>query len=138
MSEVGLVISPARISPQLVALWLTDVHGGLCRIIGGGLLARLPFHPDFELSRSGRPVRELAVLLADCDLQLIEREARRVSSDEYLICMLADDITSVRPTVMVPHLALTRVLSELKNYCPDDDNLSKELQFQFRKLQSKP
>ena len=38
-------------SPRLTELWLTLVHGALCRQVAGGLLAKTPANVDLMVAR---------------------------------------------------------------------------------------
>ena len=101
---------------RLIELWLTLVHGALCRQVAGGLLVRLPCQPQLLVGEGAESVRETLVLVDGSDRVQLEQEASRVLSQGYAACTVADDIKEISSTDSGPHLSLRRILSDLQGY----------------------
>jgi hypothetical protein len=103
---------------RLIELWLTLVHGALCRQVAGGLLVRLPAGVEVVRSPGGESVRELAVLFAGTDRTRLEHEANQLFSKDWLLALVADDLKEPAPAE-TPHLSLRQALSELQSHLLD-------------------
>lgn len=95
---------------RLIELWLTLVHGALCRQVAGGLLVHLPANVQLLTEEH---TRAIAVRFEGTDQVKLEREASRLFGQDWLSLGVADDI---KQTTLEdePALSLRRALSELQ------------------------
>lgn len=101
---------------RLIELWLTLVHGALCRQVAGGLLAKLP--ADAGLSATGVG-EQIGLVFPNTDREKLEQEASRLFSSSYLV-EVVNDLRRQASTAQPDALSLRRVLSELQSYLVDE------------------
>lgn len=112
-------MKPQPVPVKLLKLWFSVVHGALCRQVAGGLLVQLPPHPKLLVCEGSEHIRELVVLFGGCDQIQLEQEARRVFSEDPLLCVVVNDISQKPPSDTGPHVSLRRVFSDLQGYLLD-------------------
>lgn len=105
---------------NLVELWLTAIHGAMCRHVGGGILVRMPAL-DALTTTTGREFSTLAIVIDETDPEL-EVEARHFFGSETPLILIFDDIKN--PPRDAPELSfpLRRILSDLQTHLLDPAN----------------
>lgn len=102
---------------NLVELWLTAVHGAMCRHVGGGILVRMPAL-DALTTTTGREFQTLAVVIDETDRDL-EVEARHFFGLEVPVLVIFDDLENPPRDAPGLSLSLRRILSDLQTYLLD-------------------
>ena len=105
---------------NMVELWLTAIHGAMCRHVAGGILVRMPAL-DALTTTTGREFSTLAIVIDETDPEL-EVEARHFFGSETPLVLIFDDIKN--PPRDAPELSfpLRRILSDLQTYLLDQAN----------------
>lgn len=105
--------------PRLIELWLTLVHGALCRQVAGGLLAQLP--AGVELMMEGEEAGQQIGLVFDAtDREQLEQEAQKLFGTASQLVRVANDVKRQAPAAQLPSLSLRRALSELQSHLVDE------------------
>lgn len=100
-------------SPRLIELWLTLVHGALCRQAAGGLLAQVPAGSKLPADWPGQ---QLGLVFPDTDSEQLEREVRQLFGESGAVVAVTNDIKS---SPQEGSVSLRRALSELQSYLAD-------------------
>ena len=100
-------------SPRLVELWLTLVHGALCRQVAGGLLAQLPVGAELPV-----PGHQVGFIFDGTARAQLEHEAQQLFGSVGHLVTVTNDLQRRSPA-QSPDFSLRRVLSELQSHLVD-------------------
>jgi hypothetical protein len=102
----------------LIELWLTLVHGALCRQVAGGLLVRLP--AGVELIEGEETGQQLALVFDATDREQLQQEAQKLFGTKSQLVRVANDLKRQAQAAQLPGLSLRRALSELQSHLVDE------------------
>ncbi len=105
-------------TPRLIELWLTLVHGALCRQVASGLLVQLP--AGVELIEGEETGQQLALVFDATDREQLQQEAQKLFGTKSQLVRVANDLKRQAQAAQLPSLSLRRALSELQRHLVDE------------------
>ncbi len=115
--EANHEAKPMNASPRVVELWLTLLHGALCRQVAGGLLAQLPADAKAVGAWNSR---QLGLVFDGTDREQLEQEAQKLFGSASQLVTVANDLRRRPPGTQLDGLSLRRVVSELQSHLVDE------------------